>query len=438
MVILFLYWITINVLYKADYEFVADEADTIQYILNSKTPDLSLLKQVVVDAPLHTDSIYQYYIRVVDKKKQVIIETPGMDAILPKKNYSRRLLKRNHYWITKNATNYLILYAPLTTLNKQENGYLQIILDVSHQHTLLNERNKLVWILFLGTFFALISGLFIANRSMRSLYLLAETVEKITASSLSKRIDPDDWPIELQGLSYTFNKMLNRLENAFDRLKQFSSDLAHELRTPITNLIGETEMMLSHDHPVSAYQKLMESNLEELHRIASLIENILFLARSENPQIEFKREQIDIHREIKRVLDFYQSLADEKLILMTLNGEASMVANVDMFRRLIGNILSNALKFTPINGHIHFTVSESEGNAYIKLVDNGLGIDAEHLPKLFNRFYQIDAARHQGGAGLGLAIVKSIVELHNGTIFITSEINQGTIIHITFPNLTKL
>lgn len=442
---LLLYWVTITFLYKADYEFLADEVDTLQYIVQSDQVDLHALKEAVMEAPSQSNgSIYRYFARIYDEKKQIIMETPGSESVLQSDNFFSKttelLGKKRYFWYSKNGNDYLLIQSTVHLGKENRPGFVQIALDISYQHDIVHDRKKIVAALFIGTLLSLLLGFFIANRGLRSLYLLTQTVQTITATSLDQRINPKSWPAELTGIGIAFNQMLDRMEASFIRLKQFSADLSHELRTPITNLIGATEVSISYDHTIDEYREVMGSNLEELQRISSLIENILFLSYAENPQLDVKKIKLPVFEEIKLVCEFYQAMAEEKNITISLTGDAIVYANPDMFRRMISNILSNALKYTPNGGCIAFTISPGESDEIlIQLRDNGIGIAAEYLPKIFDRFYRVDMARSQdtSGAGLGLAIVKSIVDVHSGTICIDSIPMKGTYISIRLPKITK-
>lgn len=438
MVALFLYWLAINILYKADYQFLSDEADTIQYILETKPVDHIALKQAVVDIPNQPEhSIYHYYTRVFDND-HIVVETPGMDKILPAKKHLHKNLNylnpKRFSWYSHHNNHYLLLQAPIK-LHAKKHGLVQVALDISYQHQVVSDRKKLFFVLLMGTLFSLLIGFLIAHRGMRSFYLLTEAVHRITVSSLHERIDPKSWPKELSGISIAFNQMLSRIENSFVRLKQFSDDLSHELRTPITNLMGQTEMALSYTNSVDEYREVMASNLEELQRISSLIENILFLARAENPQLNLQKTTVALHDEITFMIDYYDAMIAEKNLQVSQTGQAKLTANVVMIRRMIGNILSNAIKHTKAGGYIRFIIEETVNEIHLTALDNGSGIAAHHLPKIFDRFYRIDSARSQqsGGTGLGLAIVQSIVHMHQGQISIHSEIDKGTTLKIRLP-----
>lgn len=441
LVTILLYWSTLNLLYKADYEFLADEVDTVSYLVEGNKIDLKALKNAIINAPLEPDgSIYKYYVRVKDEQGRLLVETPGASDLLTAERVSTKshmpLPKRRYAWMDKNDIHYLVIQSPIKFGRTNKYGSVDVAVDVSYQHEIFHSRQTFLIALFLGTLVALAIGFLIAHRGVRSFYLLAQKVQKITATSLDQRIDPKKWPRELSGLVIAFNQMLDRIESSVLRLKQFSSDLSHEMRTPITNMIGQTEISLSYDCSSDEYRNVLESNLEELQRIASLIENILFLARAENPQMDLNKVPLQIREEIALVIDYFHAVAEEKNIKIFHEGNAYIQANQVMIRRMLSNLISNAIKFSHEGGVIRFITCEMEDDmVQILLHDNGVGIAHEHLAKLCDRFYRIETTRNQNpnGTGLGLSIVKSIVEIHQGTLTIQSQFGKGTIIAIRLP-----
>ncbi len=437
VVALFLYWGTINILYKADYQFLANEVDEIQYMLQGDTFHPAEIKKEMAGIPAEpSGSLYRYYVRLLNDQRVPIFETAGMNQILSTDKFGdiRKIKHEKHYfWYNKDDTHYLLIEAPIKMGN--HNGYVQILLDVSYQHAIVHDRNKLYFALLVGTLCALLIGFLTAQRGMRSLYLLTETAQNITATSLHQRIDPQSWPVELRPLAAQLNEMLARIENSFMRLKQFSADLSHELRTPITNLISGTEVTLSYGDSKEEFRNTLESNLEELHAMSHMIENILFLARTENPQFSLQKQSLDARKEIELILDYHQPIADEKNILLSLQGDSQLDANLIMFRRAINNLLTNALKYTN-TGAVQCHINKiDKRNIQIAISDTGIGISENDLPHIFDRFYRVDASRDQrrGGIGLGLPIVKSIVELHQGAIKVSSKVGVGTTFFLTFP-----
>lgn len=438
---LFIYWGSNNILHKADYEFLSDEVDNIQHILHQQSYDKAALHHEVVHTPTSpTASIYRYYVRVFDQNNKLLVETPETNSILPATNAiankSKNLNKKRYWWYTKNDVNFLFIQAPIQLGKDQKPGVIQIALDMSYQHEIVNDRKEILFTLLVGFIFALLLGNFIARRGVRSLTALTEAAEKITVNSLHERINPSDWPKELIKLGNAINRMLDRVENSYGQLKRFSADLAHELRTPVNNLTGEIETLLSKPRSHEEYQMVLESNLEELQRITQLIENILFLARTENPQYTLEKTSLDVRKEIDQICDYYQAMAEEKKITITCKGDATIVANRTMFQRAISNLLSNAICYTNPQGAIHITIRKlSEHLVQIQIQDNGIGIAASHLPHLFDRFYRVDESRttRTNGAGLGLAMTKSIIELHHGSITINSQPAQGTTVSVNLP-----
>jgi len=436
---LFFYLTTLHILHKANQQFLADEIGVLKNLLENQPHNLIRLQQEVIEAPYtETSSEYRHYIRIRDENNHTILQTPHFNRALKQADYFNHFPENNETIVRWNsaANQFVLMQAKSKFGTSNKTVLIQVALDITYQQNIINHYSKLLIVtLFSIILIAIGLGYLIANRAMGSLYRLTETTKKITVSSLHQRIDPKSWPQELNSLGIAFNAMLARIENAVLHLTQFSGDLAHELRTPINNLMGETEIALSRTHTITEYQKVLESHFEELQRIAHIIENILFLARTENPKLDIKKEWVSAANEISLICEFYQALADEKNIRVIQQGNASLYVNSIMFRRMLNNLLSNALKYTLEGGFIQFDTKELADVVEIKLTDNGIGIAAEHLPKLFNRFYRVDSARSRsaGGIGLGLAIVKSIIELHHGFISVTSQLDSGTTIILHFP-----
>ena len=287
-----------------------------------------------------------------------------------------------------------------------------------------------------GTLCATLVGAFITRRSLRCLNELTQKMHEISTNSLKQRIDPSSWPIELKDLGLTFNSMLDRLDNSFTRISQFSADIAHELRVPIQNLMNSTELAIEENTSIDEKKNLMLSNLDELQHLSRVIENLLFLARAENQQIDIQKNTIKIQDEIANICEFYQAAADEKDIKINVSGEGRLQANSTLLRRAICNLLSNALHYTPSKGIISININSFKDYLEIIISDTGIGISKEHLLNIFERFYRVDTVRTNQvnkGVGLGLALVKSIVELHKGSISLVSELGKGTTATLVFP-----
>jgi two-component system heavy metal sensor histidine kinase CusS len=233
--------------------------------------------------------------------------------------------------------------------------------------------------------------------------------------------------------------MLERLQASFQRLSQFSADLAHELRTPLNNLMGEAQVALSRDRSASEYVRVLQSALEEQTRLARMIDSMLFLAQAEQAKPALEPSILDARTEMRAVAEFYQPLAEEQGVQLACEGEGRIVAEPLLLRRALSNLLSNALKYTGRGGRVLLRVSAADDAVTLSVIDSGVGIPAQHLGRLGDRFYRVDPARTDSseGAGLGLAIVKSIMALHGGSLRVDSVVGQGTTASLQFSTTAR-
>ena len=268
------------------------------------------------------------------------------------------------------------------------------------------------------------------------LHDIVAQIRRISANELNTRLSPQMVPHELNDLAISFNEMLERMEDSFQRLSNFSADIAHELRTPVTSLLTQTQVALSQSRSVDEYREILYSNIEEYERMAQMISDMLFLAKTDNGQYQLNSIDIDLTQEVKNLFEYYDAWAEERGVSLTLEGEATLSGDKLMMRRALGNLLSNAIKHTPPGNtvRVHLEIT-AERKTLINVENPGTPIPPEHLAKLFDRFYRVDASRQRGedGAGLGLAITKSIVELHDGKIEASSE-EKHTQFRITLPH----
>jgi two-component system heavy metal sensor histidine kinase CusS len=279
-------------------------------------------------------------------------------------------------------------------------------------------------------------GYSIMRRGMRPIEAMARTVERIHSRRLSERIATADLPSELARLAHTFNEMLDRLEGSFGRISQFSDNVAHELRTPINNLQSEIEVALSRGRTGDDYREVLASCLEECNRITRIVQGLLFLAREESSSSPILLEELDIPSELEAVKDFYEGLAADAGLHIEVDAPGALCARLDrtLLRQAISNLVSNAIEHTARGGLVRIRASRESAGIRVAVADTGEGIPAEHLPRVFERFYRVDGARSlsQRNVGLGLAIVKSIVARHGGQIGIESRPGVGTTVTIDF------
>jgi len=230
--------------------------------------------------------------------------------------------------------------------------------------------------------------------------------------------------------------MLNRLDDSHSRLAQSSADLAHELRTPIHAMMGQTEVALSKERQPQEYRRILESNLEEYERLTRMMNGLLFLARAEDPKTQIERGRHDARGELETIREFHEPLAEDCGVSVTCKGQADLYVDPILFRRAVSNLLSNALRYTPRGGQIGLSAEQTEDHGtQVRVSDTGCGIADKDMPRLCERLYCPDqgTARCAEGNGLGLAIVKSIAELHGGTVAVQSRRGQGTVVTLHFP-----
>ncbi|RQU15249.1 HAMP domain-containing protein [Burkholderia cenocepacia] len=271
-------------------------------------------------------------------------------------------------------------------------------------------------------------GYAVASRGLRPVESLGRQTSRIEAHNLNARLDARGGPVELRELATSVNRMLDRLERAFVRLSQFSSDLAHDMRTPLANVISSSQITLSRARTTDEYEALIESNIEECERLQRMIENMLFLARTDNARQHLKTAELDAGSELRRLASYFQALADEAGVRIDVHGEAPVVADATLFRRAVSNLASNALEHAEAASTIELAVSVQGSYAVVEVTNRGVAIPPEQVERIFERFYRIDSSRHGAArnAGLGLAIVKSIMELHRGKVEVASRDGRTT------------
>lgn len=299
-----------------------------------------------------------------------------------------------------------------------------VAVDIGHHEAFMDTFMRTLWLFVAGA--ALATGLlgwFAASRGLAPLRAMRERAAAVTALKLDQRLQVDAVPAELAELAATLNEMLERLEESFRRLSDFSSDLAHELRTPINNLMMQTQVSLSRTRDAASYREILESNAEEFERLARMISDMLFLAQAENGLTIANCGPVDLAREVHALFEFYEALADEKGIILQLAGEGGLRGDRLMLRRALSNLLSNALRYTPRGGVVAVTIAAEAAGVTLSVDNPGETIPPQQLARLFERFYRADPSRQHAageGTGLGLAITQAIVRAHRGRVAATS------------------
>lgn len=354
-------------------------------------------------------------ILVGDDAGRALYATPGIN--LP----SATSMPRNmlQHWKEENRNWHLLAADIQTSIPEAPRLHVLIAIDGSHHENFLVSFRRTLW-MFVAVAAGLtcILGWWAVRRGLAPLRAMRDEAASITANHLDLRLRADTVPFELAELAHTLNDMLQRLQEAFRRLTDFSSDLAHELRTPVNNMLTGAQVALGRARTVDEYRDMLASNIEEYERLARMIADMLFLAQTDNGLVVPRRESVDLARQVADLMEFFEALAEEKSLRVQCSGHASVQGDTLMLRRALANLLANAIRHAPEHGQVSVRI-DTEGNDAVASVENsGTPILEEHRSRIFDRFYRADPARHREGegAGLGLAISRAIARAHGGDI----------------------
>jgi two-component system heavy metal sensor histidine kinase CusS len=426
------YSIVVRHAFAEDNAVLADKIFALSADLRENGPEIFAEEVGAEGAREHTP----YSIRMLDSEGRIVAETPGMDRLIPAQVFP---VARETGEAVRNRHDYRTaakLFS-LVSFNERLNGQtytLQMAQDRSSDEKI--ERNfavLFVVVLSGGVLASALIAIIVTRHGLQPLRQMAQALERIGPDQLKQRIGSKRWPRELQPLAMAFDQMLTRLDNSFTRLSQFSADLAHELRTPIANMLGEAQVALTRERTAAEYRETIESTVAECERLSRIVDNLLFVARADAASEPIARKRFDARAAVEKIAEFYQTIADDHHVTISCSGNGQIYADPDLFERAVGNLLDNALRFTPEHGSIRIGLSKNNSDFEVAIHDNGCGIPAEHLPHVFDRFYRVKSSRGSDGAGLGLALVKSIVDLHGGSANIHSEFGRGTTVTLRFP-----
>jgi len=318
-----------------------------------------------------------------------------------------------------------------------EPGRIDVVLfiETTNTNTLLREHAAVaILVVVLGTLASALLAWFVARRGLAPLAQVAARAEEVTAQRLGARLDVKDAPREVHGMADSINRMLERLEQSFHGLEQFSADIAHELRTPINNLLLQTQVTLSRPRPSAEYQETLHSNLTELERLQKMVSEMLFLARADRRMLELATDDIDLAAESASVGEYFEAAMADRSQSLEISGAARMRGDRSMFRRALTNLMSNAVRYSPAGARVRIEIASSDGETTVAVSNPGKDIPSAELKRLFSRFARRDESRTRDteGAGLGLSIVDSIMQLQGGTLAARSEGGVITFI-LRFP-----
>ncbi|HEY0290609.1 MAG TPA: heavy metal sensor histidine kinase [Pseudomonas sp.] len=356
------------------------------------------------------------------------LELPVPDTDEPLQDFQR----------LKSAEGYEILVAyKKVRLTSGQQILIILSLDRKSDVTLLNAFVKST-LIGLPLILLLVGGCgwWVVHRGLRPLRAFRKIAERVCARDLSLRMKVTGLPDELRDLAHAVNLMLHRLDGDVQQLTQFSDDLAHELRSPMNNLMGKAQVTLSRERPPQEYKKVLESCTEELERLSLMVSQMLFLASVSQPSARLAFGPVNLHEEAQKVAELFASSAEEKAMLLQIQGSGCAQGDRLMIQRAISNLLSNAIRHGTPGSTVTIMLVEHADEVALAVRNEGDGIETEHLPRLFDRFYRVhpSRSRQQGGTGLGLAIVRSIMTLHGGRVAVESELRQFTAFTLYFPH----
>lgn len=319
-------------------------------------------------------------------------------------------------------------------------GVAQVGLELGPLHETIEELRLIYLVIGPFAIFWLCLGCWLlAERTIAPVIEITEAAQGINADNLSSRLPLGNHKDELAQMTACLNQMLERLDKSFRRVRQFSGDASHELRTPLTILRGETEVTLRWAKSPDEFRNMLRSNMEEIDRMERIIEGLLTLTKSEIGELTLEMKELSLSDLVQDLYLQSRILCEMKKIevhlLLEVDEEIRIRGDDLRLRQMFLNLISNGIKYTPENGHLKIGLAMDNGFARVDINDSGIGMPAEHLPHIFDRFYRVDKARNRmdGGTGLGLAIVKWIAEAHGGSISVTSEVGKGSSFSVRLP-----
>ena len=437
-----LYIVLQGELEKSTDLFLADKLHVLRTMLRERPNDEDALREEI-ELETAARRYQQFYIRLLDERGAPLLTTPGMAEQLDLEKLAARIQSRPERTIAITGRHGHAFRATsagaAVGATAADVDTIQIAVDVSQEEAILARyRAWFCGILIATSVLFPIVGYRIACHGIHPVEEIAATARRITSSNLRERIRAEGYPSELASLAETFNEMLGRLEESFERISRFSGDIAHDLRTPVNNIRGEAEVALARVRTVDEYRNVIESTLEEAVRLSDLIGDLLFLTRAESPVTELHRERVNVRELLGTVRDYYEASAlDAGISLVASRGRDSVTVELDrsLMLRAVSNLVSNAIAHTPSGGTIKLIGTTHGAEICIEVSDTGAGIPFEALPRVFDRFFRVDPSRSKtsGGTGLGLAIVQSIATLHGGSVEITSQLGRGTSVTLHVP-----
>ncbi len=384
-----------------------------------------------------------YYIQILDHKGEIVAKSATLEGFNLRVSNSalKRVLRGNVDYETVKSVGIQpvrVVSAPVIVKDKglvaivQVGDSLEVVVEIFHYMIYIFGVGIVVSVVI-----ASIIGSFLARKALAPVDEINRMAMRITAENLDERINIDGPEDEMGRLATTLNDMIAGLERSFKQIRQFTSDASHELKTPLTVMKGEIEVALRGEPTKEESSEVLLSTLEEIDRMSSIVHKLLTLARADDERGETALTPVRLDIILADSFRLLKKVAVKKGVSIEMTESAALTVFADELRlsQVIANLIDNAIKYTPVGGSIKVLLAGGGDLAILKVIDTGMGIAADDLPHLFDRFYRVDKARtrEMGGVGLGLSICKEIVEGFGATIDVDSELGKGTIFTVRFP-----
>jgi len=440
---LMLYFATNSALHSAADNLLADEMSEIAARIRTSGQQ-SVLNEIV-NEKANSQAIRHRYVRILSADNRVLADTPMMPPSLATglmgygerlktpvdiegasgKFYRAQLFNLEDAPSGPNAAVHVIIATDATYDREAMRSYSQVLVALT------------LSLIFIGTAVAWA----VTTSELRPLDRISAATAAIDTGSLDYRLPRENWPSELQSLVGQINAMLDRLQIAYERLRHYADDVAHEFRNPVNKMLLASEITLSRPRDVEEYREALLSNTEECVRLSRLVNSLLFLARAENAAMALQKSEIDANAELHLLVESFMPLAEEAGVSLECVTDAHVDVEADpvLFHRAVSNLISNAIAHTPRGGSIKVSGEKQVDRVVVRVIDTGEGVPPQARARIFDRFYRSERVRASDTkrVGLGLSIAKRIVELHDGSIYLESELGVGTKVTLYFPTMPQ-
>ncbi len=381
-----------------------------------------------------------FFVRIASPDNSTLfLSFPDQWATLDLKQIPSISVHKKYQRLQVMATDYETVFE-IVSLPLQDGYLLQIGKEIKNrEETLARFRNVFAGVMAPAILIGLLGGYLLTFRALRPIRNLTQTVRSIIdTGKMESRVSTGKTEDELAELILLFNRMSERIGKLIKGMREALDNVAHDLRTPIARLRGTAEMALQSSQKPEDCREALADCMEESERIVKMLDTIMDISEAEAGTLKLDIEQVDLSELINEVVDLYRYVAEEKNVGIhtAFSGGLHLAADPNRMRQVVANLLDNAVKYTPAGGKVDVEALQREKEVIITVKDNGIGINREDLPKVWDRHYRGDESRAQRGLGLGLSVVKSIVEIHSGQVEVSSEPGAGSTFSVYLPQST--